>query len=235
MAIGFFAAFMSGLVGVGGAVLLIPLLLYLPPVLGLDSIPIKTATGITIVQVAGGALSAGLAHLHDRHVDRSLLIVVGGSLATCSFLGALFSSIVSGLVLEAVFATMALAAAASMLVLRHRTVPETGGPPTYDRALAFACGAGIGFLAAMVGAGGAFILIPILLYVIRVPLRITIGTSLWIVVVASIAGLVGKAGPIRSTGRWRSPCWPEPCRRARSGRWSLAARGRRDWPPSSAS
>ncbi|HEX5148166.1 MAG TPA: hypothetical protein VFW02_03715, partial [Candidatus Limnocylindrales bacterium] len=46
--IGFFAAFMSGLVGVGGAVLLIPLLLYLPPLAGLDAIGIRTVTGITI-------------------------------------------------------------------------------------------------------------------------------------------------------------------------------------------
>ncbi len=45
----------------------------------------------------------------------------------------------------------------------------------------------------MVGAGGAFILIPVLLYVVRIPLRVTIGTSLWIVVAASIAGLLGKA------------------------------------------
>lgn len=191
--LGFFAAFMSGLVGVGGAVVLIPLLLYVPPLLGLAAIDVKIVTGITIVQVAGGALSGGLAHLHDRRVDRSLLLVVGGSLAVCSLLGALFSSVVAGVVLEAVFATMALAAAVIMLTLRNRTVPEADGPQAYNRTLAFMTGAGVGFLAGMVGAGGAFILIPMLLYVVRVPLRVTIGTSLWIVVLSSIAGLVGKA------------------------------------------
>ena len=193
IAIGFFAAFMSGLVGVGGAVLLIPLLLYLPPLFGFDAIPIKTVTGITIVQVTGAALSAGLAHLDDGRVDRPLFVVVGLSMAVCAFLGALLSAVVPGLVLEATFATMALVAAAVMLLLRNRTPPEVDGAPTFNRPLAFGLGAGVGFLAGMVGAGGAFILIPALLYIVRIPLRVTIGTSLWIVVAASIAGLVGKA------------------------------------------
>ena len=191
--IGFFAAFMSGLLGVGGAVLLIPLLLYLPPLLGLAAIGIKTVTGITIVQVTGGALSGGLAHLNDRRVDRPLFLVVGLSMAVTSFLGALLSARVPGTVLEAVFASMALVAAALMLVLRNRTPPEIAGAPTFNRPLAFLVGSGVGFLAGMVGAGGAFILIPVLLYVIRIPLRVTIGTSLWIVVASSISGLVGKA------------------------------------------
>ena len=193
IAIGSFAAFMSGLVGVGGAVLLIPLLLYLPPLFGFAAIPIATVTGITIVQVTGGALSAGLAHLDDGHVDRRLFLVVGSSMAVCSFLGALLSAVVPGVVLEATFATMALVASAFMLAFRNRTAQESGSAPVFNRPLAFGLGAGVGFLAGMVGAGGAFILIPALLYIVRIPLRVTIGTSLWIVVAAAIAGLVGKA------------------------------------------
>lgn len=191
--IGFVAAFMSGLVGVGGAVLLIPLLLYLPPLFGFDAIPIKIVTGITIVQVTGAALSAGLAHLNDGHVDRPLFLVVGSSMAVCSFLGALMSSVVPGAVLEATFATMALVASAFMLILRNRTPTESDSSPVFSWPLAFGLGAGVGLLAGMVGAGGAFILIPALLYIVRIPLRVTIGTSLWIVVAASIAGLLGKA------------------------------------------
>ena len=193
IAIGFLAAFMSGLVGVGGAVMLIPLLLYLPPLFGFDAIPIQTVTGVTIVQVTGAALSAGLAHLTYGHVDRPLFFVVGLSMAVCSFLGALVSAFVPGLVLEAIFATMALVTSGFMLALRRRTPPETDTAPVFDRPLAFGLGAGVGFLAGMVGAGGAFILIPALIYIVRIPLRVTIGTSLWIVVAASSAGLLGKA------------------------------------------
>jgi hypothetical protein len=193
IAAGFTAAFLSGFVGVGGAVVLTPILLYVPPLLGLPSLDIETVTGITIVQVTGGAMSAGIAHMRDRHVDRGLFLAVAPVMAALSFVGAAVSVLVSGLVLEAIFATLAGVAAVVLLVLRHRTVPETDGPAAFSRLLAGVLAAVIGFFAGMVGAGGAFVLIPALLYLVRVPLRITIGTTLWVVVLVSIAGLAGKA------------------------------------------
>lgn len=193
VAAGFAAAFLSGFVGVGGAVILTPILLYVPPLLGLPALDIVTVTGITIVQVTGGALSAGVAHLRDRHVDRGLFLAVAPAMVVTSFVGAAASALVSGIVLEAIFATLAGIAALLLLVLRQRTAPETGGPAAFSRPLAAAISAFIGFFAGMIGAGGAFILIPALLYVVRVPLRLTIGTTLWVVVVVSLAALSGKA------------------------------------------
>ena len=52
--------------------------------------------------------------------------------------------------------------------------------------------AGVGLGAGLVGAGGAFLLVPLLLYVVRVPLRVTIGSSLAITAFASISGVAGK-------------------------------------------
>ena len=190
---GFTAAFLSGLVGVGGAVVLTPILLYVPPLFGLPALDIVTVTGITIVQVTGGALSAGLAHLRDRHVDRGLFVAVAPAMTVTAFAGAAASVLVTGVVLEATFATLAGLSALALLVLRHRTAPATEGPATFSRLLAGVVAAVIGFLAGMIGAGGAFVLIPALLYLVRVPLRVTIGTTLWVVVVVSLAGLAGKA------------------------------------------
>jgi len=54
----------------------------------------------------------------------------------------------------------------------------------------------------VVGAGGAFILIPIMLTVLKIPLRTTIASSLAIVMISAIGGVVGKmtGGDI--------PLWP---------------------------
>ncbi len=46
--------------------------------------------------------------------------------------------------------------------------------------------------AGFVGAGGAFLLVPLLLIVVGVPIRVTIGSSLGITAVASTAGFFGK-------------------------------------------
>jgi hypothetical protein len=50
----------------------------------------------------------------------------------------------------------------------------------------------VGIAAGLVGAGGAFLLVPLLLVVVRVPIRVTIGSSLAITALAATAGVAGK-------------------------------------------
>lgn len=192
-ALGFGAAFLSGMVGVGGAVVLIPLLLYVPPVLGLSTLGIKTIAGITIVQVTAGALSAASGHRSGGHVDRRLILTVGPPMIVASFVGAYASAFFVPVVLEAVFATLAVIAAAMMLGLRHRAPVATDGPPAFDRRVAGAIGGVVGALAGFIGAGGAFFLAPVLLYVLGIPMRYVVGSSVGIVAVSSGAGMLGKA------------------------------------------
>lgn len=193
MGLGFGAAFLSGLVGVGGAVILIPLLLYVPPLLGLGELGIKTIAGITIVQVTAAALSAASGHRGGGHVDRRLVSVLGPTMIGASFVGALGSAYFAPIVLEAVFASLAVFASVLMLGLRNRAPAHTDGPPAFDRRLAIAIGVVVGVLAGFIGAGGAFFLAPVLLHVLRIPMRYVVGSSVGIVAVSSGAGLLGKA------------------------------------------
>jgi uncharacterized membrane protein YfcA len=91
-----------------------------------------------------------------------------------------------------VFAAMASLAAVMMLTLRGRTAPEVDGRVAFNRTAAVAAAAVVGFSAGLVGAGGAFFLVPVMLYGLRVPVRVTVATSLAVVAVAGAAGLLGK-------------------------------------------
>ncbi len=188
--LGFGGAFVAGLVGVGGAIVMIPLLLYVPPLFGLGTLDIHTVAGITIVQVAAAAVSAVAGH--RSHVDRRLFVAVGGPMIGGSFLGGTVSAGLDPIVLRGVFATLACLAATVMLGLRDR-LPETSTARTPHLTLAALIGGGVGVLAGLVGAGGAFVLVPLLVHGLRVPLRTVIGTSLTVVAAAAVAGLVGKA------------------------------------------
>lgn len=42
--------FFSGLLGIGGGIIMFPLLFYLPPLLGFEAIGVKNITGLTMVQ-----------------------------------------------------------------------------------------------------------------------------------------------------------------------------------------
>lgn len=191
--VGFAAAFLSGLVGVGGAVVLIPMLLYIPPLVGLATLGIKTITGTTIVQVTAASISAASGHRGGGHVDRRLVTILGPTMIVASFAGAFASAYFDPIVLEAVFATLAVFASAMMLGLRNRAPAHVDGPPDFDRRLAVAIGVVVGILAGFVGAGGAFFLAPVLLHVLRIPMRFVIGSTVGIVAISSGAGLLGKA------------------------------------------
>ena len=52
-------------------------------------------------------------------------------------------------------------------------------------------GAGIGFLAAIMGVGGGFIMVPALIYLLKVPTNVVVGTSLFqIIFVAAFTTIV---------------------------------------------
>lgn len=191
-ALGFGGSFLAGLVGIGGAIVMIPLLLYVPPALGFEDLGIRTVTGITIVQVMAGSLAGLAGHARARAVDRSLVLWLGASTSIGAVAGALASAFVPAAALEIVFASVALVAAG--LTLRRRgEVAQEDALPDWSRPLAVTIGASVGGIAGMIGAGGAFMLVPLMLHVLRLPIRTVVGSSLGIVVLSSIAGLLGKA------------------------------------------
>jgi uncharacterized membrane protein YfcA len=162
----FVASFLSGLLGIGGGVVLTPLLLYLPPALGIGVLPVKIITGLTIVQAISGSFLGAFRHRAYGNVSARLVIVMGPTAAVASLVGALISRDVHDRVLLGIFALLALAVAISIV---------------------------LGFLGGMVGIGGIATIIGALVYLLRIPPRIAIGTSLGIGMFAAVAALIGKA------------------------------------------
>lgn len=189
--LGFAGAFVAGLLGVGGAVLMIPLLLYVPAWLGLGSLGMPVVAAISMVQVFFAALSGAIAHGQRGAVDRGLAVAVGAPAAAGSLLGGVASRWVPPLVLLVAFAFMATLGTL-LLLLAGGDAATRPGPLRFSRRRGLAIGLGVGFLAGLVGAGGAFLLAPLLLTVLRIPLRVTIGSSLAITLWTATAGFLGK-------------------------------------------
>lgn len=193
LALGFAGAFVSGLVGVGGAIIMIPLLYYVPPLLGLGALSIKDVAGVTMAQVFVATVSAVIVHRRSGAVHRDLALVGGTAMALGSLSGAIASRYVDGWVLLVVFALMASAAVPLMFLpvaTLQREAPAS--EVTVNRLLVVLVAGGVGILAGLIGAGGAFLLVPLCIVVLGVPVRVTIGSSLAVTAVASVAGLSGK-------------------------------------------
>lgn len=192
--LGAVGAFVSGLIGVGGAIVMIPLLLYVPPLLGVGALDIKSVAAITMVQVFVAAVSGMIAHGRHRSVNRRLALMGGTAMAAGSLAGAVASKYVPERWLLVVFAIMVTLA--FVLVLLPEPPPDVTEPAevkAYNAALTALTAGGVGIAAGLVGAGGAFLLVPLLLVVVGVPIRVTIGSSLAITALAATAGVLGKA------------------------------------------
>lgn len=190
---GSIVGFFSGLLGIGGGILMFPLLLYGPPILGFELISVKSITGLTMIQGFFASLSAMFFYKKHNLVNKPLVMTLGLSLFMSSLTGSVVSKIVPDKPLLLVFGALAFIAALMMLVPRSYAKDElTEDKVSFNKPLAIIIGVSIGFLIGLVGQGGAFIIIPILLYVLKVPLRVALGSTLAIGLFSSSAGLVGK-------------------------------------------
>lgn len=193
VALSLVGAFVSGLVGVGGAIVMIPLLLYGPPLLGAGRLDARTVTAVTMVQVFVAAVAGVIVHRRRRAVRPDLSLLGGAVMAGGSLTGAIASGYVHDQVLLVVFALMTVVALGLMFV-----PVETVGRPIFAEQVEFSrlraatvCLL-VGLVAGLVGAGGAFLLVPLLMIFVGIPIRVTIGSSLAITALAAAAGLTGK-------------------------------------------
>ena len=193
--LGLLGGFLSGLLGIGGGIIMVPLLLYVPSALGVGTLSMKTVAGITSVQSLFGALSGAIGHKRYNRISMPLAYAVGGSATAGSLTGSIASVYLTSEILLMVFAAMAIVAAVMMVLPRHENGPEPDVESLqFNKPLAVVIGLGIGLLSGIIGQGGAFLLVPAMLYILRIPTRITIGTTLAVGIASSAAVLVGRLG-----------------------------------------
>jgi uncharacterized protein len=189
---GLAASFLSGLLGIGGGLVLTPLLLYLPPLVGGVAIPVKIVTGLTIVQAISGSLLGTLRHRAYGNVSSRLVWLLGPPSAIASLIGAFVSRGIPDNVILLIFAILAFAGAVMLLLPvtpRDEDADHIRADPTRAVPIALV----LGFFGGIVGIGGIAFIIAALVYLLRVPPRIAIGSSLGIGLFAAVAALIGKA------------------------------------------
>jgi uncharacterized membrane protein YfcA len=191
---GFAVSCLSGLLGIGGGIVMAPALLYLPPAFGFHALDMRQVAGLTITQGLFACLSGAWRHDRYRSVSRRIVISMGSAIAVAALTGSVVSRWVANEVLMVIFAVLA-AVAALMMWLPKSEEREAQDPNAcrFNIPFAVSIAVGIGFLGGLVGQGGSFILIPLMLHVLRLPTRVVIGSNLALVFLASLAGFVGKA------------------------------------------
>ncbi|MEN1967237.1 sulfite exporter TauE/SafE family protein [Lentibacillus sp. N15] len=189
--IGFIGSFISGMVGIGGAIINYPMLLYIPAALGFAGFSAYEASGITAVQVFFATAAGALAYRKGGYLNKTIIVYMGISVLIGSFLGGFVSSYMLESGINIVYGILALLAVV-MMFLPKKENEGTFDSSKFNRWLAAAISLIVGVGAGIVGAGGAFLLVPVMLTILKIPTRVTIASSLAITFISSIGAASSK-------------------------------------------
>ncbi|GHG52937.1 hypothetical protein GCM10012320_23460 [Sinomonas cellulolyticus] len=192
LAFGAIVGGLLGLVGGGGSILAVPALVY-----GVG-LPLAAAIPGSLVVVGASSAVAVLPRVR-RGVNWRLAVVIGAAGTLTAYLGAAVNRMLDQRILLLVFAAIMVVAAIRML----RTTEAVGGSCALPDGgvewrsclpKAILTGVVVGFLTGLLGVGGGFLIVPALALVLGLPMALTVGTSLVIIVINSLAGLAAHAG-----------------------------------------
>jgi uncharacterized protein len=186
--LGSFAGFLAGLLGVGGALVMIPFLTFLLHQLDIPtdmSVKMAIATGMSTIVIT--SLASTRAHHQAGAVRWDLFKGIAPGLVLGSALSSLWLfAVLKGSVLALLFSFFTAFSATQML-LDKKPKPSRHMPGPVGQSLV---GGLIGMFSGLVGAGGAFISVPFMTWC-NVPLRHAVGTSAALGFPIALANAIG--------------------------------------------
>ena len=185
---GVVAGLLAGLLGVGGGIVVVPVLFW---VLGALDFPQETAMTIAVATslavIVPTSIASARAHAAKGTLDRDLLRRWAPPMVAGALVGGLLSFVLDGGDLTLIFGLVALAVAVNMAV--PRTLVLTERVPASTPATAGIAG-GIGTVSALMGIGGGTLSVPILSLFSFPPHR-AVGTAAAFGVVIAVPGVLG--------------------------------------------
>lgn len=188
LATGAFAGLLAGLLGVGGGIVVVPVLFHLFTLLGVDeAVKMHMAVGTSLATIIPTSIMSARAHARRGSLDGDLLRALGPGLLVGVLLGAWLSGHLRGATLTALFAALALLVAANMALPVKTKAIADGLPRTPFRQL---IGAAIGSLSTLMGIGGGTLSVPTL-SLLNYPIHRAVGTAAAIGMIISLPGALG--------------------------------------------
>ena len=185
---GVFAGIVAGLLGVGGGIVIVPVLFHIFTLLGIpEAVKMHLAVGTSLATIIPTSIISSRSHRRKGSVDDDLLRGWGPAVFAGVIVGTLLGGIVKGWVLTAVFATVALLVAANMAFRKEGSALAAHLPGRWpQRAIA----AVIGGFSAVMGIGGGTLSVPILT-AFSYPIRRAVGTASALGLIISVPGTIG--------------------------------------------
>tara|TARA_R100000005_G_C5000191_1_gene207012 strand:+ start:2328 stop:3164 length:837 start_codon:yes stop_codon:yes gene_type:complete len=185
---GVVAGVLAGLLGVGGGIVIVPVLYNLLPFLGVsDDVRIHVAVGTSLATIIPTSISSARSHYKKGAVDMALLKSWGPIIFIGVIIGTALAWVASGNTLTLVFAICALLVAANMAFRPENAHIADRLPGTPWKHV---IGLFIGSFSAMMGIGGGTFSVPILT-LFNYPIKKAVGTAAAIGLIIAVPGTIG--------------------------------------------
>lgn len=199
--LGFAVGIFGTLIGVGGGVILVPVLLLVYP----DKSP-ETITGISLAVVFFNSLSGSAAYARMKRIDYKSGIRFALATVPGAILGALTTHYIPRQLFEGCFGLLMIAAAIFLLIKPEKAKNQKQEYPDYYTTSTIIDSLGtrykfsynsylgvflsflIGYISSLLGIGGGIVHVPVLVHVLNFPAHIATATSHFVLVVSSFTG-----------------------------------------------
>lgn len=188
-----------GMLGAGGAILTVPIMVYLMRVN-----PV-TATVYSLFIVGATSLVGSISYMRSGLINfRTSLVFAIPSVISIFITRKLILPAIPEIIISnesivftkshavlILFAVIMLSAAISMLFVNVKETFTENKIGTGDFLILAVYGIIISFISGLVGAGGGFLIVPALVLLAKIPVKSAVGTSLLIICVNSLSGFAG--------------------------------------------
>lgn len=185
---GLAVGFASGLLGVGGGFIMVPVQFWLLCSLGVDpTIAIRVAFGTSLAVIIPTAISGTIVHQRKSVVLLKPAMFLGVTGFIGAFLGGFVATHTPGDILKFAFGLMILVAALRMLMEKNTQIKKE----PIDSALYYVLwGLVVGIVSGVFGVGGGVIMVPLMVIVMNFDIHKAIGTSMAVMIFTSIGGML---------------------------------------------
>jgi len=192
LAAGAGTGFASGLLGIGGGAVMVPVCYWLVLTMNVPpDIAIRIAFGTSLLVILPTVISGSWRHNKKNAVRWKIALILGSCALAGGLVGATLAAHLPEKILTAGFGGLVLAIALWMGLGMMPKLRRGDEEPRENFRLVAACGFPIGIVSGLTGLGGGVLIVAVLVLALNFPMHIAVGTSVAAIILTSIGGIVG--------------------------------------------